>query len=87
MAQETTPKPRLALDQAIVDIRTMRITDVRMRMCTPRELERAMGFPDSFILTGTAEEQAARIGNSVPPHLAAAVVAANNSESKWSAAA
>ena len=82
-----TTKPRLALAQAIVDIRTMRITDVRMRMCTPRELARAMGFPDSFILTGTAEEQVARIGNSVPPHLAAAVVAANNSESKWSAAA
>lgn len=42
-----------------------------------------MGFPDSFILTGTAEEQVARIGNAVPPHLAAAVVAANNGNKEW----
>lgn len=82
-----TTKARMGLAQAIVNVRTMQIVDVRMRMCTPRELARAMGFPDSFILTGTATEQVARIGNAVPPHLAAAVVAANTPNSQWRAAA
>ena len=82
-----TTKARMALAQAIIDVRTLQITDVRMRMCTPRELARAMGFPDSFILTGTAEEQIARIGNAVPPHLAKAVVAANTNRTEWKAAA
>lgn len=82
-----TTKARMGLAQAVVNIRTMQIVDVRMRMCTPRELARAMGFPDSFILTGTATEQVARIGNAVPPHLAAAVVAANDNHREWRAAA
>lgn len=51
------------------------------------EIARAMGFPDSFILTGTETEQVARIGNAVPPHLAAAVVAANENHHEWRAAA
>jgi DNA (cytosine-5)-methyltransferase 1 len=82
-----TTKARMGLAQAIVNVRTMQIVDVRMRMCTPRELARAMGFPDSFILTGTETEQVARIGNAVPPHLAAAVVAANENHHEWRAAA
>ncbi len=43
----------------------------------PRELARAQGFPDSFILTGTATDQVARIGNSVSPYPACVLVEAN----------
>lgn len=51
--------------------------DIGMRMLTPRELARAQGFPDSYRLEGTARQQVARIGNSVVPQLAAAIVRAN----------
>lgn len=52
------------------------IVDIGMRMLEPRELARAQGFPDSYILTGTKAAQIARIGNSVPPQLVSAVVGA-----------
>jgi DNA (cytosine-5)-methyltransferase 1 len=51
--------------------------DIGMRMLQPRELARAQGFPDSYRLEGTKREQTARIGNSVVPQLAAAIVRAN----------
>lgn len=54
-----------------------RIVDIGLRMLTPRELARAMGFPESYVLTGTKTSQVARIGNSVCPPLAAAIVRAN----------
>lgn len=53
------------------------IVDIGMRMLTPRELARCQGFPDSYILTGTATNQVARIGNSVPPAMPAAILRAN----------
>jgi DNA (cytosine-5)-methyltransferase 1 len=54
------------------------ITDIGMRMLTPRELARGMGFPDSYVLTpATVAEQIRAIGNSVPPPFARAIVAAN----------
>jgi DNA (cytosine-5)-methyltransferase 1 len=53
------------------------ICDIGYRMLAPRELARAQGFPEDYVLTGTQTEQIARIGNSVSPHPAAAVVAAN----------
>lgn len=53
------------------------MTDIGMRMLTPRELARAQGFPDTYMLTGTKTSQVARIGNSVCPHVAAAIVKAN----------
>jgi DNA (cytosine-5)-methyltransferase 1 len=40
-------------------------------------LARAQGFPDSYILTGTKSCQVAKIGNSVCPPIAAAIVKAN----------
>ena len=52
------------------------ITDIGMRMLTPRELARAQGFDDDYRLTGTKTAQIARIGNSVPPQVVAAVVGA-----------
>lgn len=60
------------------------IADIGMRMLSPRELARAQGFPDSYVvdvgpdgarLTQTA--QIRMIGNSVAPPVAAALVRAN----------
>lgn len=53
------------------------IVDIGMRMLTPRELARAQGFPDDYVLTGTKTSQVARIGNSVPPVMAKVLVEAN----------
>lgn len=53
------------------------IADIGLRMLAPRELARAQGFPDSYVLEGTKEQQIARIGNSVCPQVAAAIVRAN----------
>lgn len=58
-------------------IRANHVVDVRMRMFTPRELARAMGFDDSYILTGSTRSQVAGIGNAVCPDMARAVVEAN----------
>ena len=52
------------------------IADIGMRMLQPRELARAQGFDDSYVLTGTKREQVARIGNSVCPPVARALAEA-----------
>ncbi|MCB1889091.1 MAG: DNA cytosine methyltransferase [Rhodocyclaceae bacterium] len=68
------------------------ITDIGMRMLTPRELFTAQGFPDDYLigdrpddgldLTKTA--QVRMVGNSVCPPLARAIVEANFAhESAW----
>ena len=43
------------------------------RPITHREAARLMGFPDTFVFTGTKVEVARQIGNAVPPHLAGAL--------------
>jgi DNA (cytosine-5)-methyltransferase 1 len=43
------------------------VADIHLRMLTPRELARAQGFPETYKLTGSKQNQVARIGNSVPP--------------------
>lgn len=60
------------------------IVDIGMRMLAPRELARAQGFKDSYILdiqfNGkplSKEAQTSMIGNSVPPDDACALVKAN----------
>lgn len=53
------------------------LSAIGMRMLAPRELARAQGFPDSYVLNGTTEQQIARVGNSVVPQVAAAIVRAN----------
>jgi DNA (cytosine-5)-methyltransferase 1 len=70
-------KDRFGLVTVLVDGETYAMTDIGMRMLTPRELARAQGFDDTFQLIGTQTDQVARIGNSVCPPLARAVVAAN----------
>ena len=60
------------------------IADIGMRMLSPRELARAQGFPDSYQLAVevngkpmSKSSQIARIGNSVCPPVAAAIIRAN----------
>ncbi len=63
------------------------LVDIGMRMLTPRELFRLQGFPASYLITSgvvdgtrrrfTKTQQTRLVGNSVPPHLAAAVIGAN----------
>ncbi|HYD97046.1 MAG TPA: DNA cytosine methyltransferase [Noviherbaspirillum sp.] len=60
------------------------IVDIGMRMLTPRELARAQGFPDSYILDPVVNgkplpksSQVRMIGNSVCPPMAKALVEAN----------
>lgn len=65
------------------------LMDIGMRMLQPRELYRAQGFPDSYIIDATSpvtgrpltkEAQVRMVGNSVCPPLAKALVDANYSE-------
>lgn len=60
------------------------ITDITLRMLTPRELYNAMGFPPDYIIDhdymGNAygkTKQVARCGNAVCPPMAEAMVRAN----------
>jgi DNA (cytosine-5)-methyltransferase 1 len=60
-----------------IDGELFAVVGITMRMLTPRELARCQGFDEDYQLIGTKAEQIARIGNSVPPPLAEAVVRAN----------
>lgn len=60
------------------------IVDIGMRMLTPRELFRAQGFPESYVIDPihngkrlSATAQVRMCGNSVCPNVAAAIVLAN----------
>lgn len=70
-------KARHGLVVATFDGEERVLVDIGMRMLSPRELARAQGFPDSYVLTGAKASQIARIGNSVAPCMAEAVVRAN----------
>ncbi len=61
-----------------------RIVDIGMRMLQPRELYRAQGFPDWYIIEHdfrgvkyAKDKQVARCGNAVPPQFAEALLRAN----------
>lgn len=63
------------------------ITDIAMRMLKPHELFKAQGFPDNYIINVDSKgnpypitEQTAKVGNSVCPPLAKAIVEANYKE-------
>lgn len=68
---------RFGLVTVTIDGQTYVIVDIGLRMLRPRELALCQGFPKSVILTGTNGQQVARIGNSVSPYVARAIVAAN----------
>ncbi|MGA1979482.1 MAG: DNA cytosine methyltransferase [Sedimentisphaerales bacterium] len=77
-----TGKHRFGL--VTVEGQQYQIADIGLRMLTSRELARAQGFPDSYILTGTKSNQVAKIGNSVCPVLAEVLVRANVKLQKFS---
>ncbi|HSZ58661.1 MAG TPA: DNA cytosine methyltransferase [Tepidisphaeraceae bacterium] len=62
-----------------IDGQDFQIIDIGLRMLNPHELLRAQfgKYAEGYILLGTKAQQVARIGNSVPPELAEAVVRAN----------
>lgn len=88
-----TTKARFAVVTVTIDARTYVIVDIGLRMLRPRELARAQGFPDSYILdpecwyttkSGRKKfgrlplaEQISAIGNSVCPPMARTLVLAN----------
>lgn len=72
-----TGKARFGLVTVTVAGEQYILVDIGMRMLTPRELATAQGFPADYVLTGTKTSQIARIGNSVCPQVAAAIVGAN----------
>jgi DNA (cytosine-5)-methyltransferase 1 len=70
-----------------VDGRVFAIADIRLRMLTARELYRAQGFPEGYIIDRTADgkplpkdAQVRMCGNSVCPPIAKALVEANVGE-------
>lgn len=82
-ATTITTKDRLALVTVWFRGEPWVIVDICLRMLTPRELARAQGFPDDYELEfghdGRKFSQAKQvwmIGNSVPPPLGRAVIAA-----------
>ena len=81
-----TAKARFGLVKVDIDGEPYVITDIGMRMLTPRELFRAQGFPESYVIDRKPDgtpisktEQVSKCGNSVCPPMAAALVAANYS--------
>ena len=78
-----TTRDRFGLVTVTVEGEPYYVADIGMRMLQPRELFRAQGFPDSYVidhaggrqLTKTA--QVRMVGNSVCPPIAAALVRAN----------
>ena len=85
-----TTKDRFGLVTVCIAGTPYFIADIGMRMLTPRELARAQGFPDWYVLEQTADgipitktAQVRGIGNSVCPPIAAALAAANYSPQEY----
>ena len=79
-----TTRDRFGVVTVNIQGQTYAITDIGMRMLTPREQFRAQGFPDSYIIDrcpdGSAipkTHQTQKCGNSVPPPVVKALVEAN----------
>lgn len=78
-----TTKDRFGLVTVQVEGEPYYIADIGLRMLQPRELFRAQGFPDSYVIDHaggkplTKTSQVRMCGNSVCPPMAAALVRAN----------
>ena len=79
-----TSKDRFGVVTVDIEGEPYVITDIGMRMLTPRELFRAQGFPESYVIDRKPDgspisktDQVSKCGNSVCPPMAAALVAAN----------
>jgi len=91
-----TTLARFAVVTVTIDARTYVVVDIGLRMLKPRELARAQGFPENYVLDPivrkflrgkwverplTIAEQINAIGNSVCPPVARALVLANQPRS------
>lgn len=83
-APTITTKDRLALVTVMIKGTPSVIVDIGQRMFVPRELYRAQGFPDSYIIERghdgrkfSKSAQVRMVGNSVSPPPAAALIRAN----------
>ncbi|PSQ91615.1 MAG: DNA (cytosine-5-)-methyltransferase [Proteobacteria bacterium SW_6_67_9] len=79
-----TAKARFQLVTVRIDGTDYVLTDIGMRLFTPRELYRAQGFPDDYVIdagpNGRALTKTAQVrlcGNSVPPQWSRALTEAN----------
>lgn len=79
-----TGRDRFGLVTVAIDGETYVITDIAMRMLTPRELARCQGFDDDYVIDRTADgqrvtkaDQVKLVGNSVCPPIARAIVREN----------
>lgn len=79
-----TPRGRLRFGLVNIDGAVFQIVDIGMRMLTPRELYRAQGFSDDYVIDVTLEgaklsktAQTRMAGNSVSPPPAAALLTSN----------
>lgn len=87
-----TTRDRFGLVTVRVDGADYVIADIGMRMLTPRELFRAQGFDDSYVIDRDGEgrpigksDQIHKCGNSVCPPVVQALVAANWPEGRLAA--
>lgn len=83
-APTVTSRDRLQLVTVRIDGEDYVLSDIGMRMPQPRELYRAQGFPDEYVIDRgpggepiTKTAQVRMVGNSVCPPVAEALVAAN----------
>lgn len=89
-AATVTTRDRMGLVTVTIGGQPYVIADIGMRMLQPRELYRAQGFPDSYIigddpsqgLSLTKAEQVRMCGNSVCPPVMAAIVRANYTDAQ-----
>lgn len=83
-AATITTRDRLALVTVVIKGTPYVIVDIGMRMLTPRELYRAQGFPDNYVIDYghdgrkfSKKDQVLMVGNSVSPWPMMALIAAN----------
>ncbi len=79
-----TTRERFGLVTCDINQQTYAIEDIKMRMLEPEEMKRMQGFPESYVIDHdidgrqiSRKEQVAKIGNSVVPAMAKAIVQAN----------
>lgn len=83
-AATITTRDRLALVTVVIKGTPYVIVDIGMRMLTPRELYRAQGFPDNYVIDQghdgarfSKKDQVLMVGNSVSPWPMMALINAN----------
>lgn len=84
-ARDSTTHDRLALVTVMIKGEPWVIVDIKLRMLNPRELYRAQGFPDSYVIDRghdgqllTKSDQVHMCGNSVSPPPMTAIARAND---------